>query len=33
MILPTHQTALIETPLQGALPNPRRELQILKLNA
>jgi hypothetical protein len=33
MILPTHQTALIETPLQGALAKPRRQLRILKLNA
>ena len=32
-LLEQHPTALIETPLQSALPNPRRQLRILKLNA
>ena len=30
-LLEQHPTALIETPLQSALPNPRRQLRILKL--
>ena len=31
-LLEQHPTALIETPLQSALPNHQRQLRILKLN-
>ena len=32
-LLEQHPTALIETPLQSALANPRRQIRFLKLNA